>query len=130
MADHRLRCAASQIPLFTHVLAGKIATLTKDSALLSLLATLATPAETLPFDEKWLIQLANDLVSKSGVSIVLAGQQQSVVIQLLAYAMNSALKNIGRTVVVREFPRNRNTKNILQLADRMHRGEKIGRAHV
>src|SRR5438552_620642 len=123
MADHRLRCAASQIPLFTHVLAGKIATLTKDSALLSLLATLATPAETLPFDEKWLIQLANDLVSKSGVSIVLAGQQQSVVVQLLAYAINSALKNIGRTVVVREFPRNRNTKNILQLADRMHRGE-------
>jgi len=123
MADHRLRCAASQIPLFTHVLAGKIATLTKDSALLSLLATLATPAETLPFDEKWLIELANDLVSKSGVSIVLAGQQQSVVVQLLAYAINSALKNIGRTVVVREFPRNRNTKNILQLADRMHRGE-------
>src|SRR5438552_2538117 len=123
MADHRLRCAASQIPLFTHVLASKIATLTKDSALLSLLATLATPAETLPFDENWLIQLANDLVSKSGVSIVLAGQQQSVVVQLLAYAMNSALKNIGRTVVVREFPRNRNTKNILQLADRMHRGE-------
>src|SRR5437588_293898 len=123
MADHRLRCSASQIPLFTHVLVGKIATLTKDSALLSLLATLATPAETLPFDEKWLIELANDLVSKSGVSIVLAGQQQSVVVQLLAYAMNSALKNIGRTVVVREFPRNRNTKNILQLADRMHRGE-------
>src|SRR5438128_2152435 len=123
MADHRLRCAASQIPLFTYVLACKIATLTKDSALLSLLATLATPAETLPFDEKWLIEAANDLISKSGVSIVLAGAHQPVAVQLLAYAMNSALKNIGRTVVVREFPRNRNTKSILQLADRMSRGE-------
>src|SRR5437660_3592046 len=98
MADHRLRCAASQIPAFTRALAGKIATVTKDLSLRSVLASLATPAETLPFDETWLLELANDLVSKSGVSIVLAGQQQSVVVQLLAYAMNSALKNLGRTV--------------------------------
>src|SRR5262249_46943526 len=55
--------------------------------------------------------------------IVLAGQHQPVVAQLLAYAMNSALKNIGRTVIVREFPRNKNDKSILQLADRMNHGE-------
>ena len=123
MADHRLRCPASQIPAFTYLLAGKIAAATKDGALSSLLSALAAPADTAEFDEKWLIEAANDLVSKSGVSIVLAGAHQPVAVQLLAYAMNSALKNIGRTVVVREFPRNRNTKSILQLADRMNRGE-------
>ncbi|PYL95073.1 MAG: hypothetical protein DMF18_09195 [Verrucomicrobia bacterium] len=123
MADHRLRCPASQIPAFTYLLAGKIAAATRDGALFSLLSTLAGPADTAEFDEKWLIEAANDLISKSGVSIVLAGAHQPVAVQLLAYAMNSALKNIGRTVVVREFPRNRNTKSILQLADRMSRGE-------
>src|SRR6266852_4218997 len=123
MADHRLRCPASQIPAFTHLLAGKIAAATRDGALFSLLSTLAAPVDTAEFDENWLIEAANDLVSKSGVSIVLAGAHQPVAVQLLAYAMNFALKNIGRTVVVREFPRKQNTKSILQLADRMNRGE-------
>jgi MoCo/4Fe-4S cofactor protein with predicted Tat translocation signal len=123
MADHRLRLRASQIPVFTYLLAGRIAALTKDSAMTSLLGTLTAPAETPAFDEQWLIEAANDLVAKSGSSIVLAGQQQPVVVQLLAYAINSALKNVGRTIVVREFPRNKNNKSILQLADRMSRGE-------
>src|SRR6266404_3723893 len=65
--------------------------------------------------------------ARSGFEIGLehrcGGQHQPVAVQLLAYAMNSALKNIGRTVIVREFPRNRNTKSILQLADRTNRGE-------
>jgi MoCo/4Fe-4S cofactor protein with predicted Tat translocation signal len=124
MADHRWRCAASQIPAFTHALAGKIADATKDPGLSSVLGALTSAAQGgEEFDDEWLTEAANDLVSKSGVSIVLAGPHQPVVVQLLVYAINSALKNIGRTVVVREFPRNRNTKSILQLADRMSRGE-------
>jgi MoCo/4Fe-4S cofactor protein with predicted Tat translocation signal len=123
MADHRLRLSASQIPVFTYLLAGKVAAVTKDPALLSLLATLTLPADVEPFEQTWLIEVANDLVAKSGVSIVLAGAHQPVVVQLLTYAMNSALKNVGRTVLVREFSRNRNAKSILQLADRMNRGE-------
>src|SRR5437762_12968210 len=123
MADHRLRLPASQIPVFTYLLAGKIGALTKDSGLISLLGTLAAPGATTEFDEQWLNELAADLVAKSGSSIVLAGQQQPVVVQLLAYAINSTLKNVGRTIVVREFPRNRNNKSILQLADLMSRGK-------
>jgi MoCo/4Fe-4S cofactor protein with predicted Tat translocation signal len=123
MADHRLRLPASQIPTFTYLLAGKIGALTKDSGLVSLLGTLAAPSATPEFNEEWLTELANDLVAKSGSSIVLVGQQQPVVTQLLAYAINSTLKNIGRTIVVREFPRNKNNKSILQLADRMSHGQ-------
>ena len=123
MADHRLRLPASQVPIFTYLLAGKIGALTKESGLMSFLGGLTAPGGTPEFNEQWLTELAADLVAKSGSSIVLAGQQQPVVVQLLAYAINSTLKNIGRTIVVREFPRNRNNKSILQLADRMTRGE-------
>jgi MoCo/4Fe-4S cofactor protein with predicted Tat translocation signal len=124
MADHRLRCPASQIPALAVALAGKIADATKDPGLSSVLGALSAAAQNAPeFDDEWLSEAAKDLIAKSGVSIVLAGPHQPVVVQLLAYAMNSALKNIGRTMVVREFPRNRNTRSILQLADRMRRGE-------
>ena len=124
MADHRLRCPASQVPAFMVALAGKIADATKDPALSSVMATLSAATQNAPqFDDQWLSEAAKDLVAKSGTSIVVAGPHQPVVVQLLAYAINSALKNVGRTIVVREFPRNKNTRSILQLADRMNRGE-------
>ena len=41
MADHRLRVPASQIPAFTHALAGKIAAATSDAGLGSTIATLS-----------------------------------------------------------------------------------------
>ncbi|MEY2542179.1 MAG: hypothetical protein QOI22_1781, partial [Verrucomicrobiota bacterium] len=115
MADHRLRCPASQVPAVAHALALKIAAATKDAGLSSVLATLKAP-EGVTFDDRWLSEAANDLVAKSGASLVLAGSHQPVVVQLLAYGMNSALKNVGRTVVVREFARNVKTNSILQLA--------------
>jgi MoCo/4Fe-4S cofactor protein with predicted Tat translocation signal len=124
MADHRARCAASQIPAFAAALASKVADLTKDAGLTSLLGAIKWPMEGgEESDDQWLNEAAKDLVERSGASLVLAGQHQPVVTQLLAYAINSALRNIGRTVIVREFPRNKNNRSILQLADRMNRGE-------
>ena len=122
MADHRLRCPASQIPALTFTLAGKIADATKDPGLSSLLGKLTAPENAEPFDDQWISEAANDLIAKSGVSLVVAGGHQPIVVQLLVYAMNSALKNIGRTVGVREFVRNPNTKSILQLADEIDSG--------
>jgi MoCo/4Fe-4S cofactor protein with predicted Tat translocation signal len=122
MADHRLRLPASQIPAFTYLLAGKIAAATQDSDLFSLLGKMTAPASVVSFDEKWLTEAVNDLVSKSGASLVVAGSHQPVVVQLLVYGINSALKNLGRTIVFREFPRNPNTKSILQLAEEIRAG--------
>ena len=119
MADHRLACAASQIPLLTHALAGKIAGLSKDPALSSVVGGMTAPEGAAAFNDEWLSEAAKDLVAKSGSSLVIAGPHQPVVVQLLVFAMNSALKNIGRTIVVREYPRNPNTKSILQLADEL-----------
>jgi molybdopterin-containing oxidoreductase family iron-sulfur binding subunit len=117
MADHRLRCPASQIAAFAHALAGKILAGTNDASLGSAIRNLQAPApNAASFDEQWLSEAANDLMAKPGASLVLAGANQPASVQLLVYAINSALKNLGQTVVVRPTPRNPRTTDISQLA--------------
>lgn len=116
MADHRLRVAASQIPAFTRALAEKMVAVTKDGSLGNVLGTLPAQTNAAKFDDQWLTEVVNDLISKTGASLVLAGPDQPVVVQLLAYAMNVALKNLGHTLIVREFPTDRRINSILQLA--------------
>ena len=118
LADHRLRCPASQIAVITHALAAKILAGTNDSALGTVMGSVQGPAAFggNTFDEQWITGLANDLMAKPGASLVLAGSSQPVAVQLLAYAMNAALKNLGQTLVVRQIPRNPRTIDISQLA--------------
>jgi molybdopterin-containing oxidoreductase family iron-sulfur binding subunit len=122
MADHRMRCPASQIPAFTRALAGKIAVATKDQGLASTIATLTEPVNGMQFDDAWLTECAADLMAKPGASLVLAGPHQPVVVQLMVYAINSALKNIGTTLIIREFVRAPKTNSILQLAGEISSG--------
>ncbi len=56
------------------------------------------------FDERWLTECANDLISKPGASLVVAGPQQPVVVQLMVYAINAALKNVGRNAARPRVP--------------------------
>ncbi|HEU5247616.1 MAG TPA: TAT-variant-translocated molybdopterin oxidoreductase [Candidatus Udaeobacter sp.] len=118
MADHRLRCPASQVAAVTHALAAKILAGTNDSALGSVMGSVQGSAafggDT--FDEQWITGLANDLMAKPGASLVLAGPSQPVSVQLLAYAINAALKNLGQTLVVRQLQHNPRTIDISQLA--------------
>src|SRR6266446_4265218 len=116
MADHRLRCPASQIALFAHALAGKILAVTKDAGLGSMIANLQVPANAATFDDQWVSEAANDLVAKPGASLVLAGPNQPAAVQSLVYAINAALKNLGQTLVIRQIPRNPRTIDISQLA--------------
>ncbi len=122
MADHRLRLPASQIPAFTHALAMKIAGATQDTGLGATLATLKAPEGKLPWEAKWLDEMAADLMAKPGASLVLAGPHQPVVVQLMVYGINSALKNVGTTLMVKEIRRNARTNSILQLANEMAAG--------
>ncbi|HVF71683.1 MAG TPA: TAT-variant-translocated molybdopterin oxidoreductase [Chthoniobacterales bacterium] len=122
MADHRLRCPASQIPAFTRALAGKIAVATKDQGLASTIATLTEPVNAMQFEDAWVTECANDLMAKPGASLVVAGAHQPVVVQLMVYAINAALKNVGATVIVREFIRAPKTNSILQLAGEINAG--------
>ncbi|MEP6822060.1 MAG: TAT-variant-translocated molybdopterin oxidoreductase, partial [Chthoniobacterales bacterium] len=122
MADHRMPCPASQIPAFTHALATKIASATGDAGLGSVIGSFAAPVKAMQFDERWLTECANDLVSKAGASLVLASPQQPVAVQLMVYGINAALKNIGTTIVVRDMPRRSLPLSILQLAAEMNEG--------
>src|SRR5213595_63248 len=122
MADHRLRCPASQIPAFAYALAGKILAGTNDPGLGSVIANLQVPAGAATFDDQWLSGAANDLAAKPGASLVLAGPDQPGAVQLLVYAINAALKNLGQTLVIRQVPRNPRTIDILQLAVDMNDG--------
>src|SRR5438128_7540990 len=116
MADHRLRCPASQIAAFAHALAEKILAVTKDAGLGSVIASLRVPAGAATFDDQWVSEAANDLAAKPGASLVLAGPDQPAAVQLLVYAINAALKNLGQTLVIRQVPRNPRAIDILQLA--------------
>ncbi|HEX4667083.1 MAG TPA: TAT-variant-translocated molybdopterin oxidoreductase [Chthoniobacterales bacterium] len=122
MADHRLPFPASQIPAITHALAMKIATATRDQGLASTLLTLQKPARVAKYDARWLDEAAKDLMSKPGASLVVAGPHQPVVVQLMVYAINSALKNIGTTILLRQLPTAARTSSILQLAGDIEAG--------
>ncbi|PYL10179.1 MAG: hydrogenase [Verrucomicrobia bacterium] len=124
MADHRLRCPASQIAVFAHALASKILAATNDSNLGSLLGSLQAPpnAFSSSFEQQWIDGLVGDLTAKPGASLVLAGPTQPVAVQLLVYAINVALKNLGQTLVMRQIPRNPRTIDIVQLATEINEG--------
>jgi MoCo/4Fe-4S cofactor protein with predicted Tat translocation signal len=125
VADHRLRCPASQIAALTYVLADKILAGTNDAALGSVMGSVqgTTASGGATFDEEWISGAANDLMAKPGASLVLASPTQPLAVQLLVYAINAALKNLGQTLVVRQFPHNPRTIDISQLARDINDGQ-------
>ena len=122
MADHRLRCPASQIAAFTHALAKKILAGSNDAGLGTVIGNLQTQGGGEIFDEQWLSEAANDLLAKPGASLILAGANQPIAVQLLVYAINAALKNLGQTLVVRQVSHNPRTIDISQLASDINDG--------
>ncbi len=113
MADHRMRLPASQIPAFAIALAAQIGKLTNDANLNSLVQSLGTPVVN--FIPGWVEECAADLVANKGKSVVLIGERQPVVTQLLGHAINAALGGVGATVVgARDFEKP--SKTIAELA--------------
>jgi MoCo/4Fe-4S cofactor protein with predicted Tat translocation signal len=88
MADHRLRLASSHMLAFAAALAEKI---TGDAAFAKL-------AQGLDVKPEWLVECAADLADHKGSSLVVAGPHQPAAVHAIAYAINAALGNIGRTV--------------------------------
>src|SRR5438445_1747200 len=122
MADHRLRCPASQIAAFTYALAQKILGGTNDAGLGAVVGNVQTPVGGSSFDEQWLSEAANDLLAKPGASLVLTGPNQPLAVQLLVYSINAALKNVGQTLLVRQIPQNPRTIDMSQLASDINDG--------
>src|SRR5206468_1818309 len=118
----RLRCPASQIAAFTHALATKILAGTNDGGLGAVIGNVQNPAGGSSFDEQWFSEAANDLLAKPGASLVLTGPSQPLAVQILVYAINAALKNVGQTLVVRQVSQNPRTIDISQLASDINDG--------
>jgi molybdopterin-containing oxidoreductase family iron-sulfur binding subunit len=101
ISDHRLRLPASQTGEFARALASQIATLTKNTALSDAVTKVAPPSTKFSADD-WIKYCAEDLVAAKGKSLVLAGSRLPAAVQTLVAAINSALGNIGKTIVGRK----------------------------
>jgi molybdopterin-containing oxidoreductase family iron-sulfur binding subunit len=88
MADHRLRLASGHMLAFAAALAGKV---TGDPAY-------ARAAEGLDLKSGWITECAADLLANRGECVVVAGSHLPAGVHAIAYAINAALGNIGKTV--------------------------------
>ena len=88
-ADHRLRVPASAV--------GQIA-----AALLAAVGGNGSSAAPAGVDPKWISECAKDLAANKGASLVVAGYGQPLAVHLLAHAINTALGNVGKTVLLHE----------------------------
>ncbi|MGI8786169.1 MAG: TAT-variant-translocated molybdopterin oxidoreductase [Pyrinomonadaceae bacterium] len=83
-SDHRLAVKPSQMPEIAKAVA----------AALGVGGATSTYAE----NSQWINAMAKDLKANAGKSIIVAGDNQPRVVHALAYAMNNALGNVGKTV--------------------------------
>lgn len=95
MADHRLRLPASQLEAFASALA-------REAGAGGMELPMATALEGV--DPKWISEAAKDLKAHAGTSLVVAGPNTSVALQVIALAINQALGNIGKTVLIKPAP--------------------------
>jgi molybdopterin-containing oxidoreductase family iron-sulfur binding subunit len=86
MADHKLVIRSSDIPAIAKAIQGSLSNFG------------VNVAQNVGVNSQWIETVAKDLRDHRGECLVLAGGWQPIEVHLLAYAMNSALGNIGKTV--------------------------------
>jgi molybdopterin-containing oxidoreductase family iron-sulfur binding subunit len=92
-ADHRLRLATSAIGQLAAALAAELG-----------VAGAGSVPKPAGVDPLWIAECAKDLQENRGQSLVVAGYRQPLEVHLLAYAINSALGNLGKTVTFQDTP--------------------------
>jgi molybdopterin-containing oxidoreductase family iron-sulfur binding subunit len=110
MADHRLRLASSLVVDYTlalarELLAGdRLASLPSGSPQANLRQALASFQPAVAVDEHWIREVAADLRAHAGKGIIIPGRRQPALVHALAFALNSALGNLGKTIELRRPP--------------------------
>jgi len=94
-ADHRARVASGQVVAVAAAIAAKLGVQGVDASRLALPATVS---------QKWIDECAADLKANGAAALVVAGHRQPLAVHLLAYAINSALGSLNRTVEFRPVP--------------------------
>jgi molybdopterin-containing oxidoreductase family iron-sulfur binding subunit len=91
-ADHRLRVSAGAVVQLAVALASQI-----DSEF-------GKAASGLPpgVNPKWITECVKDLQAHKGESLVVAGHRQPLAVHVLAHAINAALGNVGKTVLLHD----------------------------
>ena len=87
-ADHRIAVKPSQMPEIAKAVAAAVG--------------VSGAVSTYTENQAWISAMAKDLSAFRGRSLVVAGDNQPAVVHALANAMNSALGNVGQTVVYTE----------------------------
>ena len=87
-SDHRMSLPTSKIASFAAALKDAISSASAEGHL----------DESLPYREKLLAAMAQDLVKYKGKGIILAGESQSPDVHALVHAMNEELGNHGETI--------------------------------
>jgi molybdopterin-containing oxidoreductase family iron-sulfur binding subunit len=107
-ADHRLRMQSSSM-------------LKAALALASAVGVSSASAGGVSGDvAKWIMECGRDLEANRGASLVVAGAGQPPAVHALAYAINAALGNLGKTIEFRSTPSN--LGSIQQLATALDAG--------
>jgi Fe-S-cluster-containing dehydrogenase component/anaerobic selenocysteine-containing dehydrogenase len=106
-ADHRLRLAARDVGPYLKALTAELAALGvlvngADAAANydGLRAGVAGAKVPAGVPDKWIKAVAKELAASRGQAVVVVGTRQPVAVHTLAFALNHALGNVGRTVAL------------------------------
>ncbi len=97
VADHRLRLSSSSVPSFAALVLLEVLKL-KDAKDEQLFAHLSKMGASLEAHRSWIGECASDLVKSGKNSAVLIGSHLPASAQLLGYAINHALGNVGTCI--------------------------------
>jgi len=121
MADHRLPLSNSEIRGFAALLTkelGKLGFTVPGSDGLDIEGDTA-------IDQKWIAEVAKDLIRNRKNGLVVAGYHQPAVVHALVFTINLALGNVGQSVTYRDTKdlHESNLNSIVNLAEQMEKGK-------
>src|SRR5271165_3150951 len=128
MADHRLRLPSSHVLDYSMVLArellmGDQVVPAPGSPQAALRQALATYRPSVKLDQIWIREVAADLRAHAGKGIIIAGRRQPPVVHALAFALNAALGNVGKTIELRKPPARPAAATLQELVRAIDKGE-------
>ncbi len=128
MADHRLRLPSSHVLDYTLALARAVATSdpvvpAPGSPQARLRTALEQRRPSVRLDERWVREVAADLRSRPGKTIIVAGRRQPPLVHALALALNDMLGSLGKTVELHKAPGRPAAGTIHELAGAIDQGQ-------
>jgi molybdopterin-containing oxidoreductase family iron-sulfur binding subunit len=121
-ADHRLRVAPGAIVQVAAQIAGEVFAQNGAAGAGEIGFALTRLGQAGSVKPEWVGQCARDLLAHKGESIVLAGYGQPLAVHLLAWAINAALGNVGKTVQLLDIDEPA-SENISELAKALDAGQ-------